>query len=174
MHEVSLGDRILTAWSTNAEVTRAFVSRLPPEIWKSPIPGLPRRTVGSLAAHLHNARRMWIRTIGEPHGGEVPANVDLRRVTCAQLVRALSVSARGIEDVLRFGLAHEGVVPPTPRYVWRNLPLDVGHILSYFVSHESHHRGQLVLIARQLGHRVPNNVRDDLWQWSRIVRARSS
>jgi uncharacterized damage-inducible protein DinB len=135
---------------------------------------MPRRSVGALAAHLHNARRSWIRTIGAPHGVAVPAIVNLRQVPRAQLVKALVVSARGIEGILRFGIENGGTVPPTPIYVWRNLPLDVGHILSYFVSHESHHRGQLVMIARQLGHRLPNDVTGDLWQWTRIVRARSA
>jgi uncharacterized damage-inducible protein DinB len=64
------------------------------------------------------------------------------------------------------GLEPGGQVPPTPAYVWRNLPLDVGHVLTYFVAHEAHHRGQVVLIARQLRHRLPSSVTDGLWQWT--------
>jgi uncharacterized damage-inducible protein DinB len=46
------------------------------------------------------------------------------------------------------------------------LPLDVGHVLTYFVAHEAHHRGQVVLLARQLGHRLPSSVTNGLWQWT--------
>lgn len=56
---------------------------------------------------------------------------------------------------------------PAAGYVWRNLPLDVGHVLAYFVAHEGHHRGQLVMAARQLGQRLPPAVTNGLWQWSR-------
>jgi uncharacterized damage-inducible protein DinB len=64
--------------------------------------------------------------------------------------------------------------------VWRNLPLDVGHVLTYFVAHEGHHRGQIVLVARQIGDRLPAEVAAGLWQWTkrgverRVGRSRSS
>jgi len=48
-----------------------------------------------------------------------------------------------------------------------NLPLDVVHFLSYFVAHEGHHRGQIVLLARQMGHRLPTEITGGLWHWSR-------
>lgn len=64
------------------------------------------------------------------------------------------------------GGPHGVPVPtPTPAYAWRNLALDVGHILTYFVAHEAHHRGQLVMVARQLGSPLPDAIRNGLWQW---------
>jgi uncharacterized damage-inducible protein DinB len=60
-------------------------------------------------------------------------------------------------------------VPPSKGYVWRNLPLDVPHVLTYFVAHEGHHRGQIVMLARQLGHRLPDDISAGLWQWTKRV-----
>jgi len=34
------------------------------------------------------------------------------------------------------------------------------------VAHEGHHRGQIVLLARQTGHRLPGEITAGLWQWS--------
>jgi uncharacterized damage-inducible protein DinB len=42
----------------------------------------------------------------------------------------------------------------------------VGHVLGYFIAHEGHHRGQIVLVARALGHRLPGEITAGLWQWS--------
>jgi uncharacterized damage-inducible protein DinB len=158
---------ILNAWSTNDRVTGYLIEQLPDALWAALVPGFPRRTVRSLAGHVHNARCTWIRILGQPHGLKVPPSVDPRRVSRTQLLRALKASGRGIAGLLELGLEHGGRIPPTAAYAWRNLPLDVGHVLAYFVAHEGHHRGQLVLIARQLGHRLPPEVTSGLWQWRR-------
>ena len=163
----TLPDLIRSAWSTSARATAYLVERLPDELWPAAIPGSPRRTVRMIAGHIHNARCMWIKALGRPHGVKVPESVDRRRVTRPRLARALEASGRGIADLLDLGIAHGGRIPPTPAYVWRNLPLDVGHVLAYFVAHEGHHRGQLVLLARQLGHRLPAEVTGGLWQWTK-------
>lgn len=120
-----------------------------------------------LAGHLHNARCMWLKTLGRPLGLPVPSAVDRRQVSRRQLIAALNESSRGMEALIQLGCRSGGEVPATPTYVWRNLPLDVGHVLAYFVAHEGHHRGQIVLVARTLGHRLPEEVTAGLWQWSR-------
>ena len=161
---------LLAAWQTNCRVTAYLVEHLPAGLWDVAIPGVPRRTVRIMAAHLHNARSRWLKTLGREHGIAVPPLVDLRMVTRRDLLSALRLSSRGIEDLLELGIASGGKVPPSRAYVWRNLPLDVGHVLAYFVAHEGHHRGQIVLLARQLGHRLPAEVTNGLWLWTTRVR----
>ena len=165
-----LGASVLASWRTNATVTAYLVEHLPAKLWNEHVPAASSRTVRMLAAHLHNSRARWTRMLGQEHGISAPALVDPRRVTRRQLLAALRRSGAGIEAILQLGIDAGGRVPPSKGYVWRNLPLDVGHVLSYFVAHEGHHRGQLVLIARQLGHRLPDQVSNDLWQWATWLR----
>jgi uncharacterized damage-inducible protein DinB len=164
---IDVSSSVLAAWRTTCRVTSYLVEELPTELWDAAIPGVtPRRPLRTLVAHLHNVRSRWIRTLGLPHGIAVPPLVDLRRVSRRDLLAALDRSGKGIEAILTLGLEAGGAVPSSPTYTWRNLPLDVAHVLSYFVAHEAHHRGQVVTVARQLGHRLPASVANGLWQWT--------
>jgi len=163
----ALDQQLLNAWRTNNRVTVFLVEQLPAELWETKVPGAPRRTVRMIAGHLHNARCMWIRTLGKDHGIAAPSAVDRRKVGPKELIRALGHSSRGIIRLLQLGLDHGGTIPATSSYTWRNLPLDVAHVLTYFVAHEGHHRGQIVMLARQLGYRLPVEVTGGLWQFAK-------
>ena len=160
-------DELLTAWRTNSRVTAYLIEHLPAALWDAQIPGAPRRTVRMIAGHLHNTRCTWLKTLGREHGIAIPESVDRRKVTRSELLAALKRSSKGMEALLELGIAAGGHVPPSKAYVWRNLPLDVPHVLTYFVAHEGHHRGQIVMLARQLGHRLPNDITGGLWQWNK-------
>src|SRR6266542_2647652 len=136
-------DMLLSAWRTNNRVTVFLAEHLPHELWGATVPGAPRRTVRMIAGHIHNARCMWIKTLGKENGIAVPRAVNRHKVGPKELI------------------------PASSSYTWRNLPLDVGHVLTYFVAHEGHHRGQIVMLARQLGYRLPAEITGGLWQWSK-------
>lgn len=160
-------DTLLSAWKTNNRVTIFLIENLPKELWEATVPGAPRRTVRMIAGHLHNARCMWIKTLGKEHDIAVPLSVNRHKVSPKELIPALGRSSRGILSLLKLGFEHGGTIPASSSYTWRNLPLDVGHVLTYFVAHEGHHRGQIVMLARQLGHRLPIEVTGGLWHWTR-------
>jgi uncharacterized damage-inducible protein DinB len=170
---VELRTSVIAAWRTNNRVTVDLVRQLPLGLWDVDVPGARGRTVRTILAHLHNARCGWIRTLGSEHGIPTPARVDRRHVSRRELVAALARSSRGMEALLALGLASGGEVPPSRGYVWRNLALDVAHVLTYFVAHEAHHRGQVVMLARQTGRHVPATVTNGLWQWKPRVSLRA-
>ena len=165
--ELGPGRAIIAAWRTNNRATTYLVEKLPPAVWSRQVPGISRLTVGMIAAHIHNSRCSWIRSLGARHGVKVPRPVDARRVRPKELVRALSRSSTGMIALIDLGVARGGRVP---RATWQNFPTDLEHFLSYFAAHEGHHRGQLVMVARQLGHRLPRAVAGGVWQWTRFAR----
>ena len=161
-------DRLIAAWRTTNRATTYLVEQVPASMWSSRVPGIPRRTVGMIAAHIHNSRCRWIKSLGAAHGVKVPRLVDLRRVRRDQLVKAMSRSSKGMIELIELGVANGGRVP---RATWQNFPTDMEHFLSYFAAHEGHHRGQICMVARQLGQRLPRRVTEGIWQWTRLSRA---
>ena len=160
-------DQIIAAWRTNNAATVFLVRNLPAAIWTENIPGIPRKTIGMIAAHLHNSRCMWIKSIGGAHGVSVPKRVDLRRAPQREVVQGLGRSSNGMIDLIDLAIANRDVVPAA---FWQNFPTDLAHFLSYFAAHEGHHRGQLIMAVRQLGHRLPAAVVDGVWQWKKFAR----
>ncbi len=160
-------EMLLAAWRTNNRVTSFLIEHIPDELWVTPVPGAPRRTVRMIAGHIHNARCMYIKMLGSEHGIVTPRPVNRHKVGRKELSLALGRSGRGVASLLKLGCDSGGVIPASSSYTWRNLPLDVAHVLTYFVAHEGHHRGQIVMIARQVGHRLPIEVTGGLWHWSK-------
>ncbi len=154
------------AWSTSHRTTVFLFENLPEGLWDERIPNT-RRTIRMIAGHIHNDRCMWVRSLGRRHGVRVPAGVNRHTVTRAQLLPALERSHQAILQLLRVGLSLGGRLPAG---AWACFPRDVLHFLSIMVAHEGHHRGQIVMLARILGRRLPPRVTIGLWQWTQRAR----
>src|SRR4029434_10608756 len=100
---LDLRDTIFEVWKTNNRVTVFLVEHLPAELWDARVPGTQRRTIRMIAGHIHNARCMWIKTLGKEHGLAVPRSVDRYKVKPESLITALQRSSTGILSLLKFG-----------------------------------------------------------------------
>jgi uncharacterized damage-inducible protein DinB len=66
------------------------------------------------------------------------------------------------------GCEDEGRIEKFLRDSWAR-PWPVGvEMLCYMLSHEAHHRGQVCMLAHQLGFRLPIEVASGLWNWEKL------
>jgi uncharacterized damage-inducible protein DinB len=42
----------------------------------------------------------------------------------------------------------------------------VAGFLGYLIAHDAHHRGQITMLARQLGHPLPQKAMFGMWEWN--------
>jgi len=169
---VALPDEtLLDAWRICDRVTSLLVGSLPDALWPMALPSAPRRAVRNVAVHLHNCRGLWLKSLARGAGIPVPAPLDPRRATRAGTVAALGESGAAILRLLSAGLDHGGDFPGVAAaFHYGAMPRNALLFCGYALSHEAHHRGQLLVMARELGHRLPQPVVDALWQWSSRLR----
>jgi uncharacterized damage-inducible protein DinB len=164
-------DALLDAWRICNRVTTLLVASLPDALWPLALSGAPRRSVRNVAVHLHNCRGLWLKSLGRGAGIALPAKLDPKSATRARTVVALARSGEAILRLLRAGIANGGDFPGVASaFHYGAMPRNAVLFCAYAVSHEAHHRGQLLVMARQLGHRLPPEVVAGLWQWSSRLR----
>ena len=150
---------LVHAYSASARVNQYLVERLDRAVWRAELRGGRGdrlRTIAAIVAHLHNCGlRYLVRT--DP-AADVPGELDRLRVTRAQAVRALGAKRRAVLRVVPSAIA------AGRRIV--GFPHDAASFLIYYLAHDSHHRGQILLQARLLGHPVRRDTMIGLWQWS--------
>ncbi|HEX8247518.1 MAG TPA: DinB family protein [Pyrinomonadaceae bacterium] len=149
-------DSIVNTWQIHNRINLYLLDAVQPENLASAAAS-KGRTVGEQFAHLHNVRLMWLKASFPPlldglNKVEKPEAVDK-----ALLKQSLSDSAQAIEELLKKALETDGKI--------KGFKPDVVAYLGYLISHESHHRGQIVLSLKQAGFPVEKKISYGLWEW---------
>jgi uncharacterized damage-inducible protein DinB len=150
----------LRCWKINNKVVIILLRALPADIWPMKIPGYQHKTVRMTGAHLHNSRCMWIGQLGRKWKIVAPPPVDNKEISIKGLIAALNESSNTMLELLATGLDNKNRLS--------GFPPGAVQFMHYMVAHEAHHRGQLIMASRQLGHPFPAPVMGKLWQWSKL------
>jgi uncharacterized damage-inducible protein DinB len=154
--EFSLPQALLTSFDTNDRINLYMIENLPAQAWRAEPPAGKGRTIAAIVAHLHNVRVMWLKAAAK--GSEIPEQLDRTRVTPVQAARALEQSREALSAVLQSALLSGGRV--------KGFRPDVAGFFGYLIAHDAHHRGQICMLARQIGHPLPQKAMFGMWEWS--------
>ena len=112
------------------------------------------RTVGEQFAHLHNVRLMWLKAASPAllYGLE-----KLEKGATKDLLKQnFQKSGDAVAALLEEGFAAGKIKGFKPH---------ASAFLGYLISHESHHRGQILLTLKQGGHAVDKKIQYGMWEW---------
>lgn len=167
-------DVLLETYAVNDGMNQHLLQHLDPGAWRAQLPGPKRntaRTIAAIFAHLHNSRLLWLRHCA-PHL-KCPAPLDPRTCTIKQAAAAHTRSAeqclRMLSDAL--SAAPHRKVTRFSRAYGRKWPAG-GTMFAYMFSHEAHHRGQILMLAHQLGYRLTPEEAGGIWQWDKLWKDR--
>lgn len=147
---------LLSAFNTNNRINLYLVDSIDPAAWKAKPADGKGRTISAIVAHMHNVRVMWLKVSAK--GSDIPEQGDRSTVTPAQAVRALEQSCQALSELIGRALQADGRI--------KGFRPDVAGFLGYLIAHDAHHRGQIAMLARQLGRPLPQKVTFGMWEWS--------
>jgi uncharacterized damage-inducible protein DinB len=160
-----LGRAAVRMFAANERMNQLLIARLDPSAWRAKPPGKVR-TIAAIFTHVHNVRAKWVRLTASHLG--VPALLNRAHCTPEQARAGLAESAARCGEMLAEALGEDGGVEEFRRDGWAG-PWPVGpEMLCYMLAHEAHHRGQVCMLAHQLGFPLPFEASDGIWNWEKL------
>lgn len=136
--QLSPVDAVLRSFEIHNRIHLYLIGAIDEKAWTAVPMGGKGRTIAALFAHIHSVRLMWLKATKQP----LPDALE-KDATRAQAQKALEASAESIAKLVKPALESDGRIP--------NFKPDGWAFVGYLIAHEAHHRGQVMMVARQTG-----------------------
>ena len=152
-------DEILEAWRTNHRINLFLIDRISAAGMRASLSKRGGRDVALQFAHMHN-NRVWHL---EKRAKDLAEGLD----TFPSKVTPTKVSLRKAHDASTAAIEAflADLMHGKPKR--RGLKKGVPSTLAYFVAHESHHRGSILLTLKESGHGLDKAAAYGIWDWDR-------
>ncbi len=162
---------LLEIYAANDVMNQLLLAHFDPKAWRAKVAekrGSGGRTLAAIFAHLHNCRLVWLKN-SAPHL-KCPAPLDPARCTIRQARAAHRRSGAGCLEMLKdaFSDRPDKRVTKFSRGSWTQTWPAGATMFGYMFAHEAHHRGQAIMLAHQLGYRLPDNAAYGIWHWEKL------
>ena len=148
-----MSSELVEIWNINGRIVLYLLESVESE-WLKDVSASKGRTVGEQFAHLHNVRLMWLKSADRSLLEGLEKLEKGENLSKEILAEYLANSAEAIAKLVENNNGKiKGFKPHTTAFV------------GYIISHESHHRGQIVLSLKQSGRKLSKSVSFGLWEW---------
>ena len=151
-----MSTELVETWNIHDRINRYLLAAVPEDAFGC-MSASKGRTVGEQFAHIHNVRLMWLKEAAPPLFAGLSKFEKGATLTVDDLASALEASGAAIAQLIADrqadGARVKGFKPHVTAFV------------GYLISHESHHRGQIVLTLKQSGHPIDKKTGFGLWEW---------
>ena len=151
-------DHLLDSWRINCKINLKLLDSVDDDGLKATLS--PRgRNVAQQVAHLHNVRLMWLEVIAKDRFKRLN-KIEKENANDKKLLKkCLDDSSKAMEELFS-GADEKGKI--------KGYQKDAINLLSYFIAHEAHHRGNILLTLKQTGHKIDRQLLYDIWEWTKL------
>ena len=151
-------EQLLDTWAVHQRMNILLINNTSDDGMQKTL-SIRSRTIFQQWIHIHNVRMQWLEICSKDTFLKYTALNKEMPVDKKILIKALEESTEGISLLLNRSWDDGGKVKGFKKGL---IPL-----LGYFISHESHHRGNMLLTLKQSGEKIPDAVKWRLWEWGK-------
>lgn len=146
---------LVETWAINNRINLYLLNAID-EKYLPDISASKGRSVGEQFAHMHNVRLMWLKAaMPGLLGGQTKIEKECKP-NKKMLSAALEKSSEALSKLLTSGFETGRIKGFKPH---------PSAFFGYLISHESHHRGQIILSLKQSGHPIDQKTQYGIWEW---------
>jgi uncharacterized damage-inducible protein DinB len=162
---IDLREALVESYAVNERMNQIVLEHLDLRAWRARLAGTRGRTIADIFSHVHNIRRKWLR-LSAPHL-QLPPPLDRARCTPEQARAALAQSGARCGEMLADALSRRRV-KGFRRDGWAKPWPPGAAMAAYMMSHDAHHRGQVCMMAHQLGFPLTAKAGYEIWVWEKL------
>ena len=153
-------NELVEAWRTNHRINLMLLGSISEEGLRSSLSTRGGRDVARQFAHLHNVRGWQLDKRAKDLALALETFESKYSPTREELVQALESSTKAVETFLL------DVFEERPGR--RGFKKGVFTTFAYFIAHEAHHRGSILLTLKQCGHMPEKDITYGIWGWDQV------
>lgn len=156
----TLEQQVIETWRIHQRTMLFLIKHLPDDALRATLSKRGGRDVARQLAHVHNVRVSRLESFVKKQNLPLQPFDKDESPDKARLLEAFEQSGLALEHYLEHALGQEGKVS--------NFQRGAVPMLGYYISHEAHHRGHLLLTIKQCGFRLPDDLKWGVWDWNKI------
>jgi uncharacterized damage-inducible protein DinB len=157
LRDASPDIQLMEAWHTNNRIHVMLIDGISDEGLAATLSTRGGRDVARQFAHIHNVRRYALDTRAKDLVGDLVKFESKYSPTRDELKEALEASCEAVGTFLT------DVQAGRPKR--RGMRKGLFTHFAYFIAHESHHRGGIMLTLKQTGHMPNKDIAYGIWGW---------
>ena len=156
----AIEEQVIDTWLINHRTNLKLLDNLTEEALTLSTSARGGGSVGHQLAHMYNVRFWKLEKLDKELVQDLTTIKAEDTKTIAMLKECHAISANMVAAILKKGIENNGTVKGNKRGL---VPL-----LGYFIHHEAHHRGNILLTLKLCGFKLSDELKYGIWDWNKI------